>query len=78
MNTPTLNLRDYIIKHVEDGDTFVFGNIQIDYFEHHNGDDYEMLKPFLDKVYKYSNAKYFSDIVKRYKNKKKRIQIIGK
>ena len=31
-----------------------------------------------NKVYKYSNAKYFSDIVKRYKNKKKRIQIIGK
>ena len=28
-----------------------------------------------NKVYKYSNAKYFSDIVKRYKNKKKRIDI---
>lgn len=54
MNTSTLNLRNYIIDHVADGDTFVFGNIQIDYFEHHNGDDYEMLKPFLDKVYKYS------------------------
>ena len=31
-----------------------------------------------NKVYKYSNTKYFSDIVKRYKNKKKRAQIIGK
>jgi hypothetical protein len=56
MNTPTLNLRDYIIKHVEDGDTFVFGDLQIDYFEHHNGDDYERLKPYLDKVYKYSKS----------------------
>ena len=35
-------------------------------------------KTGVNKVYKYSNAKYFLDIVKRYKNKKKRIQIIGK
>ena len=32
----------------------------------------------VNKVYKYSNAKYFLDIVKRYRNKKKRIQLIGK
>lgn len=31
-----------------------------------------------NKVYRYTYFKYFKDIMKRYKNKKKRIQIIGK
>lgn len=31
-----------------------------------------------NKIYKYGNFKYLKDIIRRYKNKKKRIQIIGK